>query len=136
LKNYLKPGGLIFMGFPPWQMPFGGHQQMCKSSILNKLPWFHLLPKPIYRQILKWGAQDEITLKELMEIKNTGISIERFECIVNASGFKIAKRRLFLINPIYKYKFNLNPKVIHKIFANLPFFRNFYTTAAYYAINN
>ncbi len=136
LKNYLKPGGLIFMGFPPWQMPFGGHQQMCTSKLLSKLPWFHLLPRFAYKQLLKWGGQDEITLNEFMEIKDTGISIERFECIVETSGFKIAKRRLYLTNPIYKYKFNLEPKIIFKVFANIPFFRNFYTTAAYYAINN
>ena len=31
LKNFLKPGGQIFFGFPPWYMPFGGHQQVCKN---------------------------------------------------------------------------------------------------------
>lgn len=28
LKTYLAPHGLIFFGFPPWRMPFGGHQQI------------------------------------------------------------------------------------------------------------
>ncbi|MDR0793125.1 MAG: class I SAM-dependent methyltransferase, partial [Chitinophagaceae bacterium] len=28
LKNFLKPEGVVFFGFPPWQMPFGGHQQI------------------------------------------------------------------------------------------------------------
>lgn len=44
LKKYLKKDSVVFFGFPPWQNPFGGHQQVCKSPVLSKLPWFHLLP--------------------------------------------------------------------------------------------
>ena len=32
LHNFLLPNGIVFYGFPPWQMPFGGHQQICKKS--------------------------------------------------------------------------------------------------------
>ena len=28
LDKYLKPQGIVFMSFPAWQMPFGGHQQI------------------------------------------------------------------------------------------------------------
>ena len=28
IGKFLKPSGVIFFGFPPWRMPFGGHQQM------------------------------------------------------------------------------------------------------------
>jgi 2-polyprenyl-3-methyl-5-hydroxy-6-metoxy-1,4-benzoquinol methylase len=134
LQQYLKPGGLIFFGFPPWQMPFGGHQQMCKSKWLAKFPWFHLLPKLLYKAILKMGGQDEITLKEFLEIKETGISIERFERIVKESSFQIKKRVLYFTNPIYKFKFNLEPRILSGILIRIPYLRNFYTTAAYYAI--
>jgi cyclopropane fatty-acyl-phospholipid synthase-like methyltransferase len=40
MKKFLKPGGIIFFGFPPWYMPFGGHQQICKSKI-SRLPYIH-----------------------------------------------------------------------------------------------
>jgi SAM-dependent methyltransferase len=135
LKNFLKPGGLVFFAFPPWQMPFGGHQQMCSSKWLARLPWVHLLPKSIYRSILKAGGQDEITLKEFMEIKETGISLERFEKIVNNNGYKIKTRILFFTNPIYKFKFNLQPKKVLPFLSRIPLLRNFYTTAAYYIIS-
>ena len=46
MKNFLKPGGIVFFGFPPWYMPFGGHQQMCHSKI-SRLPYIHLLPRGI-----------------------------------------------------------------------------------------
>ncbi len=53
LRNFLKPGGHIFFGFPPWQMPFGGHQQVLAHRLLSRTPYFHLLPVPLYRGILK-----------------------------------------------------------------------------------
>ena len=28
LKRFVSKNGKIFFGFPPWQMPFGGHQQI------------------------------------------------------------------------------------------------------------
>jgi 2-polyprenyl-3-methyl-5-hydroxy-6-metoxy-1,4-benzoquinol methylase len=48
-KKFLKPDGKFFLAFPPWQNPFGGHQQVCRNKILSKLPWFHLLPKTFTR---------------------------------------------------------------------------------------
>ena len=45
LKKFLTPNGRIYFGFPPWRMPFGGHQQTCKSKILRMWPWIHLYPK-------------------------------------------------------------------------------------------
>lgn len=33
IKRFLTPGGLLFISFPPWQMPFGGHQQICLNKI-------------------------------------------------------------------------------------------------------
>ena len=44
MKSFLNDGGVIFFGFPPWQMPFGGHQQVMRGRLLSKLPYFHLLP--------------------------------------------------------------------------------------------
>lgn len=135
LASFLNPGGVIFFGFPPWQMPFGGHQQMAKSKLLSKLPWFHLLPKSIYKKILTWGGQDPITLNEFMEIKDTGISIERFERIVKQNQFQILNRKLFFTNPIYKFKFNLEPKTVIPVLNAIPYLRNYYSTAAYYLIS-
>ncbi len=53
MKSFLNPGGVIFFGFPPWQMPFGGHQQLMTKKWLNKMPYFHLLPMGLYKWILK-----------------------------------------------------------------------------------
>ena len=31
-RRFLRPGGFAFFGFPAWYMPFGGHQQICRSA--------------------------------------------------------------------------------------------------------
>ena len=72
----------------------------------------------------------------MLEIKSTGISIERFEKIIKNSGLSIIAKKSFLFNPIYKYKFGLEVRSVAGIFSKIPYFRNFYTTAVYYIVKN
>ena len=136
LKKFLKPGGYVYFGFPPWYMPHGGHQQVCKNKLLTVLPWFHLLPRPIYKGVLKIFGEDDPVINELLEIKDTGISIERFERLVIASGYTIPLKTFYLINPIYQYKFGLKPREQLGVISAIPYFRDFFTTCAYYLIRN
>lgn len=131
MKSFLKEEGVIFFGFPPWQMPFGGHQQICRGKILSKLPYYHLLPKSLYRFILKKGGEN---WQELLEIKETGISIERFERICKKEGYHFLHKRFYLFNPIYRYKFGVRPRRQARLIANTPWVRNFFTTCVYYLI--
>ncbi len=133
LYTFLKKGGQIFFSFPPWQMPFGGHQQMC-SSFLKKTPYFHLFPMFLYKQILKQFNESKQVVTGLEANKKTGISIERFERILIRTGYRIRFRTFYLFNPIYKYKFNLEPKEQFTFLSKLPYLRNFVTTAMYYLI--
>lgn len=130
MKNFLNPGGIMFFGFPPWYMPFGGHQQMCRSR-LSKLPYIHLLPRSIYRWILKKKKEP---VEALMEIRDTGISIERFEKICRKEGYVFLHKRHYLLNPIYEWKFGWKPRKQAGLIKAIPFFRNFLTTCVYYII--
>lgn len=134
LKNFLKPGGQIFFGFPPWYMPFGGHQQVCRKKWASVLPWYHILPRFMYRGMLKMAGEHEVVIKELMEVKDTQITIERFERIIKASDLKVLHKTHFLINPIYKYKFGLKPRTQWAPITWLPYFRDFITTCVYYTV--
>lgn len=133
LKNFLTPEGIIFFGFPPWQMPYGGHQQMCQK-VLSKVPYFHLLPMPLYRRVLQLFKEPQDVIDSLVEIKKTGISIERFEKIVRQADYQISGKIHYLLNPIYKYKFNLKPRKQNRLFSKIPYIRNFLTTCVYYII--
>jgi SAM-dependent methyltransferase len=131
MKEFLNPGGTIFFGFPPWQMPFGGHQQLFGNKILSKIPYTHLLPSPVYKSILKNFKED---VAAFMEVKETGISIERFEKIVGETGFKVVNKLHYFINPIYEYKFNVKAKVQSPLISHIKYIRNFFTTCVYYLI--
>ncbi len=135
VKKFLKPEGKFFLGFPPWQNPFGGHQQVCRNKLLSKLPWIHLLPAGIYRFILNTLEKNPRRTDELMDIRKTGISIDRFEKILKKENYTIDKRTLFLVNPNYQTKFGLKPREQAKLIASIPRLRNFFTTAAYYVIS-
>ena len=134
LRSLLKEGGQIFFGFPPWYMPFGGHQQLCLKGLTSKMPYYHILPKPIHLAILKMAGENERTITEQMEIRATRISIERFERIVKKSGLKVLSKQHYLINPIYRYKFGLQPRKQLGLITHLPYLRDFLTTCVYYTV--
>lgn len=137
MKNFLKPaslagkpGGIVFFGFPPWYMPFGGHQQIGRSK-LSRLPYIHLLPGSLYKWILKRKKEP---VEALMEVRETGISIERFERICKKEGYHFLHKRHYLLNPIYEWKFGWKPRKQGVIIKAIPFVRNFFTSCVYYII--
>lgn len=132
--KFLKPNGVIFFAFPPWFMPYGGHQQSLDSKFLDKLPYFHILPMPIYKAILKMFGEVPGRIADAAEVKETQISINRFERITREAGFTVAQRELYLINPSYKYKFGAKPRKQYGWIAALPWLRDFVTTTCYYVL--
>lgn len=130
IGRFLRPGGLIFFGFPPWYMPFGGHQQICRSA-LSKVPWVHLLPKALYGGLLRAAGERPAAIEELLLIKRTGISIERFRRILRKHRYKTVAETLFLINPNYETKFGLTPRRQLPLLGSIPGLRNFLTTCCY-----
>jgi hypothetical protein len=102
IKDLLAPNAIIFFAFPPWQSPFGGHQQICENKILSIFPYFHLLPIPLYKRVLKLFGESEGKISGLLEIKETGISLERFERLAQKNGYIQLLKTLYFINPNYE----------------------------------
>ncbi|MFM9985364.1 MAG: class I SAM-dependent methyltransferase [Flavobacteriales bacterium] len=134
VKQFMTKESVFFLAFPPWYNPFGGHQQICRNRFLSKLPYYHILPTFLYKTILKAGGESQKTIDDLIEIKQTGITIERFERILKKEGFTILKKTHYLFNPNYETKFGLKPRVIWDFPGKIPFVRNFFITAGYYLI--
>ena len=136
VKKFLKPNTRFFLGFPPWYNPFGGHQQVCESKFLSKLPYFHILPKFMYKGILKLFGETPEKIEILIEVKDTGISIERFRRILRREGYSKDKEVFYFINPNYEVKFGMKPKEHWKFLSAIPFLRNFTITTNYYVISH
>lgn len=64
LSPLLAKGGIIFWGFPSWQMPFGGHQQICTigSSPLSL--------SFIYVPVYSIGFCSDVSMKHHHVLKN------------------------------------------------------------------
>lgn len=134
LQNHLSADGIVFVGFPAWQMPFGGHQQIAHSRIISHLPFIHLLPRASYKWLLNLCGEQEPTVKELLNIKSTGCTIEKFNRIARQANYQVVDRRLFLINPHYKIKFGLPPQRLPAMLAAIPYIRNFFCTSCFYLL--
>ena len=133
LKRFIAPGGVVFFGFPAWMMPFGGHQQVCISK-LSKTPFIHLLPAKLYAWLMRKAGESEGTIEALLEIKETGITIERFERILKHENYRTLVKTLWFIQPNYEVKFHLHKMRVWPVLRALPWIRNFYTTAGDYVV--
>jgi len=133
LHRFLKTEGAVFLGFPPWLNPFGGHQQLADSG-LRFMPWFHILPKSFYCKILKVCRETDIKVQTLSEIYDTRLSTRVFEKMLVKTSWKILKRQFFLFNPIYEYKFGIKGRKQFQLISAIPYLRDFLSTGVYYLI--
>ena len=133
-KALLKPSGVIMSAFPAWEMPFGGHQQICRNR-LCRLPFIHLLPERWYKGFLKVCREKDDKVYELLSIRRSRMSIESFESLCSRTGLKIKDRTLWLINPHYKAKFGLMPVKLHKYLSCVIWIRNHMSTSCFYILS-
>ena len=80
------------------------------------------------------GGENPLTVENLLEVKETGLSAERFEKYIRASAYKVLKRQFFLINPNYEGKFGLKPVRQCRLIARIPVLRNFLSTSVCYIL--
>lgn len=134
LMKHLNPGGVVFFSFPPWYMPFGGHQQGADSRFLCRGIWLHLLPTNLWSKLIKKCRETPEEYNYLMECKSRGITIEQFEKLIAQSGLSVRKKQAYFSAPIYKFKFGIPELKQPSILQKIPFFRNFYTTSSFYLL--
>jgi SAM-dependent methyltransferase/putative salt-induced outer membrane protein YdiY len=135
MRSLLRPDGRIFLAFPPWRMPFGGHQQICRSWILSRTPYFHLLPSSIYRSLLGLFREQPARIESLMDTKRTGLHSADFEGLVKDAGFQIESQRFYAINPMYGYRFRgVTAREQASWVSARSSLRDFVTTCAYYTV--
>jgi len=109
IYSLLKPGGKLFISYPPKYCAYAGHQQTV-SNILGKIPYIYLLPDFLYVRYLKLINCPDKKIKYLIETKNTRISNFEMFNLLSEVGFKILRKSNWLIRPSYSFRFKL-PKL-------------------------
>ena len=107
---------------------------MLPGKLASKMPYYHLLPGFLYPTTLKLFGVKENGIKTMMEIRDTGISIERFEKICKKSDFSVVEKSSYLFNPIYEYKFGIKPRKQLGLIAGIPYLRNYLVMGMYYLV--
>ncbi|MCD8177199.1 MAG: class I SAM-dependent methyltransferase [Tannerellaceae bacterium] len=136
IRRFLEPAGLLYIAFPAWHMPFGGHQQICRNKLLSHFPYMHLLPRFVYKKLLETFQEQKDIIAELLDIKSCGITIEQFRELALRCHYKIVVQELYFINPHYEVKFGIKPRKLPALPGSIPWIRNFYTSSCFYLLKN
>ncbi len=132
IRKVLKPGGALYVTFPPYYSPYGGHQQTLVNWA-SKVPFMHLLPEPIFEKMIASGREaDQVEVRRLRRIRMT---TSKFRRAARAAGYTIADEKLYFIRPVFKMKFGLNP-ISANIVKPLPVLRDVVALEAGYILKN
>ena len=126
IKKILLPEGIVVISFPPFQSPFGGHQQVMKS-FLKYVPYIHLTPKSIYKWLL--ATFEGQGFESHFRNYKTGLTIREFETLVHQVGFKIIEKRTYFVRPRQAFRFGLKIKQ-----NQLKFLKEYLTTGVVYIL--
>lgn len=134
LRELLADDGILYIAFPAWCMPFGGHQQVARTKFVSRCPFIHLLPNGVYEWLMRKLGEPDFVIKDLLSVKSTRMPIQAFQKLCSHTGLEIVDRRLYFINPHYEKKFGLKPRKLWSAIACLPYVRDFFSTSCHYLI--
>jgi len=129
MKKLLNKDGYIFIAFPPKFSAFSGHQQGC-TTIMKIFPFIHLLPTGLIRFFGKMLGELEVHTESIIENYKNALSINRFEEIYKEFSFEPVVKEIFLFRPVYRVRFNVNPRKL----PNIPVFREIFAFGCEYLL--
>ena len=104
IRLAMKPGGHLFVTFPPYNSPFGGHQQLLQN-FWGKIPYMHLLPDFLFRPMIASGAK--VNIEEVERLREIRLSPKKFLSAARSSKYTLVREEYYLLRPVFKMKFGL-----------------------------
>lgn len=130
INKIIKPGGFLYVTFPPYYSPFGGHQHTV-NNFWGKFPFIHYLPNFIFYKLIESGRENDIY--EVKRLQNIRLTPKKFINSVIESGFEIFHKDFYFLRPVYKMKFGL-PTVKSNLLSYIPFIKNVFCLEASYIL--
>jgi 2-polyprenyl-3-methyl-5-hydroxy-6-metoxy-1,4-benzoquinol methylase len=130
IYKLLKPGGKLYVTFPPYYSAYGGHQHTLANTI-GKMPFLHYLPKSVLKALIKSGR--ELDQAEVMNLKEIVLTPNKFENSAKKCGYLIDKEEFYIIRPVYKMKFGL-PAIKSTSIKSIPMVKNILSMEAGYIL--
>lgn len=130
VMDFLKPGGFLYVVFPPYYSPYGGHQHAL-ANFWGKLPFIQYLPDPIFGAMIKSGRK--LDIEEVSRLRHIRMTTGKFRKAAKQAGFNIVDEELYFLRPVFKLKFGL-PAIKVNILKGLPFVREIFALEAGYLL--
>ena len=135
LQSLMGNGSKLFITFPPFYSPFGGHQQLLTSAF-RLLPYFHILPTPVwvlFRSLIKRFDKNTGYIKEIEKIRKHRISISHFLKSCELNGLKIVAHRFYLSRPSHRLRYGF-PVILTNRIGRIPVLREVLITGAFFLL--
>ncbi|MGE0200600.1 MAG: class I SAM-dependent methyltransferase [Candidatus Melainabacteria bacterium] len=135
-KRMLAPGGKIFISFPPYYSPFGGHQHEA-GDWTRIVPYLHYLPDGLFYALL--GGADNVymnredALDDIRSVRHTRMTLGKAEAAFARAGLTIAGYTYYLLRPEFKVRYAI-PALNAGVLGHVPFLREVWTMGVYYLL--
>lgn len=131
VAEFVKPGGYLFIVFPPYYSPFGAHQHLLDNAI-GKLPYIQTLPDALFAKAYK-NARLQIDVDEVRHIRNVRLTVRKMRRAIKSQGLELVREELYFLRPVFKMKFGL-PAIKANILKTIPGIRELFALEASYLL--
>jgi SAM-dependent methyltransferase len=107
VMDFMKPGGWLYVVFPPYYSPFGAHQHLLDNT-MAKLPYIQLFPDGIFTKAYK-NARLQIDVEEVSSLRKIRLTISKFRRAIKNALLELVDEQLYFLRPVFKLKFGLPP---------------------------
>ena len=130
ISKLLKNNGAIYLTFPPYYSPYGGHQHTLQN-FWGKLPYIHLLPDFIFKRLISSGRGPD--KNEVMRLRDIRLNHRKLVKAARELGLEVINKDFFFLRPVFKMKFGL-PTVKLNAISFLPCIKDFLSLEAAYIL--
>lgn len=104
IGQLLRPGGFVFISFPPYPSPYGGHQHLL-HTVWGKLPYIQLLPERLFERLIASGREPDRS--EVRRLRRIRLSLPQIPEIARRAGYHIVLEAHYVLRPVFRFKFRL-----------------------------
>jgi SAM-dependent methyltransferase len=132
----LAPEGRVFVSFPPYWSPYGGHQHLAAGAA-RFVPWIHVLPAPAFFRVARPADNEYMSsrdsLEDMVSVRRTRLSLRRAEQAYAAAGLAVASSEFFVLRPEYTVRYGIR-SVASATVGRAPGLREVLPTGAFYLL--
>jgi 2-polyprenyl-3-methyl-5-hydroxy-6-metoxy-1,4-benzoquinol methylase len=125
IRKIMKPCGYLYVTFPSYYSPFGGHQHTLAGNALTKLPYIHYFSKGFFEFMIQSGRPQDI--EEVMRLRNIRLTPDKFKKAALKAKLNIYREDYYILRPVFKAKFGL-PALKMPTFLGIPPFNSVFST--------